>query len=381
MDHEAFDRIARVLGAAGSRRAALSALLGGGALGAVGNALSKKKNTHRDNGNHRDKNRAKRKKKQGKKRQSNSPQAQPAPEDIAVAAEATCGNPGPSSNLNNCNFAGDDLDGFDLSGSNMKNTTFNGASLCGAKLHDSTLTNADFRNANLTKADLHSSGCNGVKTNAATRFCNTIMCNGNVNNSDCPSGVNACCEVDDCEDRACFTRSCGVNSVCQYSIQANGAPGNLCPDPRVCCNGNCCAVGQKCCGTTCIATDQCCSNGTPGCPSGQTCLNGQTCCPDGRVCGGACLPQDCPGPSRCLACNPEAGTCDNICGTNEDCCVFDCKVALGQPCTDRSECCLPDITSCAGEPKRCCHTEGMGCGNDSHCCQGLVCDDGECEEP
>jgi hypothetical protein len=353
MDHESFDRIVRLLGQPGSRRAALGALLGTGALGAVEGALGKGKGKDKAKngcGKDRDKNhRAKQKN-----------QAPPA-DDGAVAIEATCGSPGPSSNLNGCNFSGDDLDGFDLSGSNMKNTNFNGASLCGADLSSSTLTNADFRNANLTKADLHSSGCKGIKFNAATRFCQTKTCNGAIDNSDCPGGAAVCCATDDCEDRACFVRAC-TNSACAYDRQDDGEPGNLCPAPRECCNGNCCPDGHKCCGDTCIPNDQCCGpNGRAGCPSGQTCCGGNVCseCCNGNQAG-------CAAESVCCGTECISGAC---CGTF-------------QKCETEEQCCGEQHqTSCLPDPisgiKRCCANEDEACergANGSHyCCPGLSC--------
>ena len=198
MDHDAFDRLTRLLGMAGSRRAALAALLGGGALGAAESVLGKGRGKKKDTNKH--KKRKEPAKKRGKPRRAN--QAQPTPPDPPetdeIAAEATCSSPGPSSNLNNCNFTGQDLDLVDLSSSSMKSTRFNNASLCGADLSSSTLTNAEFNGANLTKADLGSSSCRGLKTNAATRFCRTRLCSGAIDNSDCPVGVEPCCQERDC---------------------------------------------------------------------------------------------------------------------------------------------------------------------------------------
>jgi hypothetical protein len=357
MDHDAFDRLTRLLGTPGSRRAALGALLGSSVLGAAESAFAKKR------GKGKDKQRGKAHKQRDKKRGAAAkPQT---PDDGAVAIEATCGSPGPSSNLNGCNFSGDDMDGVDLSSSSMKNTNFNGARLCGADLSSSTLTNADFRNANLTRADLHSSGCNGIKTNAATRFCQTIMCNGSVNNSDCPTGAAVCCATGDCEDRACHVRAC-EDSACEHTRQADGEPGNLCPDPRECCNGNCCPEGQKCCGDTCIPNDQCCGpNDTPGCPTGQQCCGGNVCshCCNGNQAG-------CAAGSVCCGTACVSGVCCGsfqFCETEEQC------------CGDQDE--MSCLSPTPGAPKRCCGNEDEHCqigeNGGFHCCPGLVC----CTDP
>lgn len=53
MDHDAFDRLTRLLGTAGSRRAALTALLGSGALGPAGTVLDKGEGKKKHDGNAR----------------------------------------------------------------------------------------------------------------------------------------------------------------------------------------------------------------------------------------------------------------------------------------------------------------------------------------
>lgn len=162
----------------------------------------------------------------------------------------------------------------------LKNARFNNASLGGANLSGSTLTNAQFSGANLTKANLGSSACRGLVTNDATRFRRTRLCNGSIDNSDCPAGVEPCCQDGECPPRTCRTVTCNQNiSTCVYTRNANGAPGIECPTPRQCCDGVFCGAGQKCCGGTCIANDECCTNGLPGCPSGQTCVGGSASLP------------------------------------------------------------------------------------------------------
>ena len=186
MDHGSFDRLARLLGAAGTRRAALGALLGAGALGVSGAVDARNKKKRRS----------------GKKGKG------------GVSAQAVCPPPSNGVNRSNCDYTGEDFSGelihssiykntifrnanlveTDLSSSNVRGANFRGANLCGADLSSSTLRDADFRGfnpamggrvTNLTNADLHSSGCAGILTNQFTIFCNTIGCDGEVINPGC----------------------------------------------------------------------------------------------------------------------------------------------------------------------------------------------------
>lgn len=219
MDRGAFDRLAKVLGSAGSRRAAIG-MFAAGIAGSSTATLGKKK---------RRKNRA------------------------AVAAQAMCSEPESGSNLNGCDFTGDDfanadlhgsamkatifrnadLRRADLHGSNAKGANFRNADLCGAKLFSSTLTNANFTGANLRGADLHSSGCSGITITGATKFCETTLCNGTIDNSDC---------ADDPLEQGicCFDSDCTLGAVCDEDTNRccfpTGFPVNILPG-QYCCSG------------------------------------------------------------------------------------------------------------------------------------------------
>jgi hypothetical protein len=209
MDSDRFDRLAKSLGGAVSRRGALAALVSAGLAGVVGGGEARKKRRGGARG------------KQGRGAAS-------------VSAEATCASPGPSSNMNGCNFNGDDFSGENLSGSkmvgtrfndatlvgtnlsssNLKDATFRGADLTCADLSSSTLKNADFRGpagmdiTDLTGADLSSSACGGIRFDAKTVFCRTRLCNGSISDEDCPGGF-------DPDDFCCGNNECGPGQACQ----------------------------------------------------------------------------------------------------------------------------------------------------------------------
>ena len=192
MDQSSFDRLARVLGTAGSRRAALGAAVGAAFAGTLGIAEARKQTRKGSN----------KQRKNGKKDQQAGVSAQ----------AATCSNPGPSSNLNGCNFNNDDLSGADLSSSSMRETRFRGTNLCGADLSSSNLRDADFRGfatgnaTNLTRANLGSSGCKGTRFNAETIFCRTRTCDGSISDRDCPGGI--------AEGICCTDADCGIGVSC-----------------------------------------------------------------------------------------------------------------------------------------------------------------------
>ncbi len=182
MDHGSFDRFARILGETGSRRVALSMLMGAG-VASTATLI------------------------EGKKRRKAKVSAQ----------AADCSSLGHGADVSGCSYVGDDLSGLDLSSSrmvatnvngadledadlfssNLRDARFRGANLVGADLSSSNLRNADFRGfpatgpnagpvTDLTDADLHSSsGCGSIQTNGRTIICNTIWCDGTVRNDSC----------------------------------------------------------------------------------------------------------------------------------------------------------------------------------------------------
>jgi uncharacterized protein YjbI with pentapeptide repeats len=263
MDHGAFDRLARLLGAAGSRRAALGALLGTGFAGRLSAPEAAQKNRNR-NGNKNRKN--------GKKGKA----------QVSAQAAPDCASPGVGSNISGCpyqnqDFSGDNISSSrmvdtnfrnaELSSSNAKGAIFREANLACANLSSSQLRNADFRGSagnptNLFGANLASSGCAGIQFNQFTLFCGTRTCNGTLRNDDCGS-----------------------------------------TDPETVCDGG----GTLPLQSPCTATAECAQTGT-----------GAVVCEDVPFCGGTLVPQCCRETGG--SCSEDCDCCDfdlcngNICG-------------------------------------------------------------------
>jgi uncharacterized protein YjbI with pentapeptide repeats len=305
MDHGSFDKLARLLGAAGSRRAALGALLGTGLAGAIAGAEAAKKDRTK-------------KRRNGKKGRNKS----------QVSAQAAdCLSPGHGSNISGCdytnaNFSGQDLSSSrmvgtifrnaelvetDLSSSNAKDANFRGANLCGADLSSSTLRNADFRGfappgrqTNLAFADLSSSACGGLLTNNRTFICGTTWCDGTIRNDSCTGGVpgDLCCTPcgagEACIDNECVAVCDEVQTVPSCACKnawddgSGGAP--VCVNNFGVCGAQTCASDADCGGGgVCIFTTCCPEQGrcAPPCPSLGDCACPPvvTACDSATVCG------------------------------------------------------------------------------------------------
>jgi uncharacterized protein YjbI with pentapeptide repeats len=304
MDQQSFDRLARAMGSIGSRRAALGALLGAGLAGTIAGTEAAKKD--------RNKNRRNGKKGRGKSQVS--------------AQAADCLSPGPSSNMNGCNFEGEnfsgqdlssssmvgtifrnaELVGTDLSSSNMRGANFRGADLECADLSSSVLRNADFRGfapfgrpTNLTGADLHSSGgCGTILTNQFTIICGTIWCDGSVRNDDCPGGPPA---------GACTPYSPGTcgpgEDTCKVpgTLTCNGSQDCACGTTKVTQSTFCFGAGGRC--HACSGDADCASFGAD-----WVCLDFSTgdCanqCPSDTVCAPPCPSQPAAAARRAEASN------------------------------------------------------------------------------
>jgi hypothetical protein len=278
VDHDSFDRVARLLGAAGTRRGALGALLSAAVLGTADVAA------------------AKRQRKRGKNR-------------VATQALSGCANPGPGQDLSRCSFLGQDLRGINLRGANLSRADFTGADLCGADLRAANLQRTDFMGANLTRVDLRGTSLSTANL-AGAIFCQTRRPNGTRDSSTCPPDGEVCCDDAECPAGAtCHRGSClaggcvTVTQICSPDATCcsgavctevatdfelcvlNCTSDGDCPNTNLECRANdfvCPGLGRKCC------QRKDCSIGGD-CPSGRCCLT--TCCQANEVCqpGHGCL--------------------------------------------------------------------------------------------
>ena len=158
MDPIRFDRLARTLSLAASRRGMLTALASLALAGPPAWAEARKKDRKGNPGKRKGK---------GKRRPANllvchnGETLRLPPEAVRAILLAggqrgacpggsgstapDCSRPGPNRNLSGCNFNYRDFSEVNLSAATMVGTTFRGADLCGATLRSSQLRNADLR--------------------------------------------------------------------------------------------------------------------------------------------------------------------------------------------------------------------------------------------
>jgi hypothetical protein len=437
MDGQSFDRLARLMSAAGSRREALSSVLGVVLFGATPPALTHGKERgktgtrRRSRGRNSDRRREKTNGRDRRKRNRVRTQA---------AAGGCCsrGNctPGAGKNLDKCCYEEQSLAGRNFKGANLGGANFTGA----------ILTNANFSNANLDKtcfvdADLTGARVSGASTGAAI-FCRTTMPDGSRNDSGCGRGTN-CCPT--CDGPCPSGQHCCGNGECRECCS-----GAQCPS-RVCCRGSCCAEGQTCEGDTCsgcmpqcdgreCGPDDCdgecgpgCSGTTPICSDAGRCVecvaasdcpdpdpgqcrtracvnntcqpqiaddgsNPRNACPGSQVCcsgacAGCCTASDCTPPARGTAtcsqglcqrfcdnnlhriCGADAGVCQECCGNDNQCAV------LNGTCVD-------GFCECSGANESRCGMECINlsiepnhCGTCDRVCASGRCLNGQCADP
>jgi hypothetical protein len=378
MDRNRFDALARLLATRGSRRGALSSLLGVALLGRdPGEGLAKpgkrKRKAHRRDGG--DKKRSKQRGKQRGKARQGQAQAEAIP---ASCCSANSCIPGPGNTLKKCCLQGQNLSGQNLKGANLGSANLSGANLSGA----------NFSGANLSKACLVDADLRGATIDGSTNLDDAVFCRTQTdtgeNNSGCTRGT-ACCET--------CPGPCPVNQRC-------------CPDGtcQECCNNRQCPGGQRCVGGSCVCNaascpDGCCTNGlgNPGeCrpSSDDTCgINGARCvdCPPGITCNAqgqcVCGQQGCS--NGC--CDTPTGPCitpptNENCGINGNICV---TCPTGQRCVGGR--CVCDEQSCRdgcctngpGNPGECRQSSNETCGiNGARCVDcpdNAVCSGGLCQ--
>ena len=238
MDRERFDVLVRLFATKGSRRTALSALLGAAILGHSPHILAGRgkgkgngRGKGRGNGRHKGKpgqgkghqthgdddqakSRGHRRTSGNSRRKTNKP----------IEAEAggccgakSCAVPSLKSARPNCNYAGADLSGVNGSLSDLRSidgrkTTFSTATRKGnwsqANFSDACLggarfTSADLRKTNFANACLVDADLSNALGDSSTNYVNAVLCrtrmpNGSINNSGCGK-ASACCPVCDRE--------------------------------------------------------------------------------------------------------------------------------------------------------------------------------------
>jgi hypothetical protein len=213
MDRERFDALARLLGRAGSRRAALGALAGA-AVGAGAMGVSAKK---------------------GKKKKKKKKAAQP----LTCFGTLLCEFPSDGQDFENCDLSGTnighcngcnfrraDLSETDLREGGFQGVSFRNANLSYANLEDADVSGASFRDACLYGASFFGANIDGADFRGAL-LCGTTLPDGSIDDSGCDD-VDACCP--------------SAQSVCTAGCLKDAD----CPLGSVCCDGVCCGGIYSC---------------------------------------------------------------------------------------------------------------------------------------
>jgi hypothetical protein len=175
MDRDRFDRLSRLIGAAGTRRDALRTLVAGAIAGATAATLAGA-----------DESEAKRKRRNGRKRRAGSQgkksgsQRDLIPLQCPNTCNQNCSNKPliGGANLSKCNLNDRDLDGVNLGGANLSGACFGNSSLRNANFRGANLSGTCFCGADLTGADFRGTSATLAQLQCGTVACNTILPNG-----------------------------------------------------------------------------------------------------------------------------------------------------------------------------------------------------------
>jgi hypothetical protein len=345
VDREVFDRLSRLVAAAGTRRDIVRLLLGGALAGTAAGigAVSARKKRSRG----------------GRRGRVRVQQEQPL--CPATCTQNCSGKPLHGGvNLTKCNFNEDDLDGVNLRGANLSKACFGETSLRNADLRGTNVGKACFCGADLRGADFRGSNVSRAQLDCANLGCDTILPNGKraivcETNETCCDGV--------CVNTRNDPANCGVCgtacAVCQ------GCAGGVCedlPDGLLDCSGDplvpaqpgFCTAGPNtgiCAGGVCNCgpggdyikeANRCVCNAA----NSTICGRGGRCCEILEVClisGGI---QTEP---RCIACDSSEPT--NLC------CEYDCQAAG----PDKFICipnAVPGVTQCDESFEGCAFNDG-----------------------
>lgn len=268
MDRERFDALARLLGRAGSRRAALGAMVGA-AVGGGGLTAQARKGKKKN------------------RRKKNPPQT--------CFGTLVCEFPSDGQDFENCDFSGTeietcdgcnfrraDLAGADLSEGSFQGVSFRNANLSFANLEDADVSGASFRDACLFGANFFGANIDGADFRGAL-FCETILTDGFVDDSGCDN-ANACCP--------------SVEPICEGPCLKDAE----CPTGSTCCDGICCGGFFTCEEQVPGSGDVCVDTGIGGCT--EPCLKDAECptnwaCIDDGQCG-------------FTHCHPRCGTVEEV---------------------------------------------------------------------
>jgi Pentapeptide repeats (8 copies) len=264
VERKQFDRFVRLLGVAGSRRAALC-LVTGALLGAAGTLESTTAGRRRNRGRVR--------------AQQSLVVPCPGPPTLR---DCTNKKLGPGANLSQCDFIEKVFPSVNLSGANVSGASFFDAELFGPP---------NFRGANASNVCFGGEGGNASLAFADFRGANvrgSNFCGNDLRGADF-RGSNITAEQLSCAFVGCDT------------ILPNGKPVVPCTADQVCCGALCCDP-KNCEQGTCLVAESACGggpcNGDPDCPA--PCL----CGPFGNCVG----PDTCPG-GPCSGGPGQQGTC------------------------------------------------------------------------
>ncbi len=271
--------------------------------------------------------------------------------------------------------SGANLQNCDFTGSSaLKNVNCTGCNAGGISLIGGDASGANFRGANLGNAclidaDLTNAKFNGGTNLSGTLFCRTTMPDGSVNNSGC-----------DRDTRCCGT-CIAIGGVCGAGIGGSCYGGATCQSGICACPANephnCNGVCQQCC------NDGNCSGSTPKCCGGVC----RKCCAAGNCPAQECRTANCTVQGTCTYTVVADNRSGPLCPSPLVCCNGGCCDS-GQVCDTRGSgavCCTKEspTATCdppSGEPR--CGMTRNNCGVLVDCgpCAEVVCNTGECND-
>jgi hypothetical protein len=220
VDREQFDRLSRLVAAAGTRRDALRVLVGGAIFGVAAGidgapTSARKKSRNRSQGKAR-----------AEVQQPPPPPPCPSTCNQQCSSKAIQGG----ANLTKCDLNGRDLEGVNLGGANLTGACFGNATLRDAKFRGANLSKTCLCGADLAGADFRGSNVTAKQLACASVTCETILPNGKPA-APCGKGLTCC-------DNLCVPTNADPGNC--------GACGTVCRPPAICENGRCRVLPGTC---------------------------------------------------------------------------------------------------------------------------------------